>query len=65
MLRVLELSWLVIALLGLALGGYKWATESFCSAIWFFLFTTVALVFWMIRRKQRIAMDQNQSKDIA
>jgi hypothetical protein len=58
MLKVLEFSWMFIACLGASLGAFKWATESFASAIWFFLFTVVALIFWIIRRKQRISMEK-------
>jgi hypothetical protein len=47
-----------IACLGASLGAFKWATESFASAIWFFLFTVVALIFWIVRRKQRISMEK-------
>ncbi len=60
MLRVLELSWLIIALLGMSLGTFKWMTESFTSAIWFFLFTIVAVIFWIIRRRQRINVDRTK-----
>ena len=62
MLRILELSWLCIAMLGLGLGGFKWWSENFSSAIWFFLFTTVALLFWIVRRRQRILMEKEQQK---
>ncbi len=58
---MLELSWFFIALIGIALGSFKWMTENFCSAIWFFLFSTIATIFWMVRRKQRILMEKNQS----
>jgi hypothetical protein len=59
MLRVLEISWLIIALIGISLGAFKWITECFASAIWFFLFTIIATIFWMVRRKQRIGMGQS------
>lgn len=54
MLRVLELSWLVIVLMGASLGTFKLVTENLTSAIWFYLFTLVALVFFLVRRRQRI-----------
>lgn len=62
MLKILEISWLVIAMLGLSLGSFKWWTENFSSALWFFLFTTVSLIFWLIRRRQRILMDKQQGQ---
>jgi positive regulator of sigma E activity len=58
MLRILELSWLVIVLLGASLGTYKFLTENISSAIWFFMFTGVALVFWLVRRRQRIRLQK-------
>jgi hypothetical protein len=62
MLRILELSWLCIALLGLSLGGFKWWSENFGAALWFFLLTLVALLFWVVRRRQRIQMEKEQQK---
>lgn len=60
MLRVLELSWLVIVLLGASLGTFKLVTETFTSALWFYIFTVVATIFWLIRRKQRIRMEKRE-----
>ncbi|MBL0095807.1 MAG: hypothetical protein IPP46_04460 [Bacteroidetes bacterium] len=60
MLRVLELSWLVIVLLGASLGTFKLITETLTSALWFFIFTGVAMVFWLIRRNQRIRMEKRE-----
>ncbi len=57
MLRILEISWLFIALLGASFGTFKWATECLSSAIWFFILTAVAAIFWRIRRKQRLNME--------
>jgi hypothetical protein len=59
MLRILEISWLSIALLGLGLGGFKWWSESFSTALWFFILALVALAFWLVRRRQRILMQKN------
>ena len=58
MLRVLELSWLVIVLLGASLGTFKLVTESITSAVWFYLFTLVALLFFIVRRRQRIRISK-------
>lgn len=62
MLRVLETAWLLIVLLGLSLGTYKLVTETMASALWFYLFTSVAVVFWLIRRRQRIRSEKRQPK---
>lgn len=58
MLRILELSWLFIVLLGASLGTYKFISDNLSSAIWFFMFTAVALVFWLVRRRQRIRLQR-------
>ncbi|MBL7923482.1 MAG: hypothetical protein JNL88_04710 [Bacteroidia bacterium] len=58
MLRVLELSWLTIVLLGASLGTYKLLTESLTSALWFYILAAVSTLFWLIRRKQRIRMER-------
>lgn len=62
MLRVLETAWLLIVLMGLSLGTYKLATETMASALWFYLFTSVAVVFWLIRRRQRIRSEKRHGK---
>jgi hypothetical protein len=62
MLRILEISWLFIALLSLGLGGFKWCSENFSSALWFFVLTLIALAFWLVRRSQRILM-QKKAQD--
>ena len=62
MLRVLEIAWLLIVLMGLSLGTFKLVTETMASALWFYLFTSVAVVFWIIRRKQRIRSEKRHGK---
>ncbi|HET6243464.1 MAG: hypothetical protein H0V01_07955 [Bacteroidetes bacterium] len=57
-IRILELAWLIIAIAGAVLGIYKFANEGLSEAIYFFIFTFVAAVFYYIRRKQRIRMEQ-------
>ena len=64
MLRVLELSWLVIVLLGAGLGTFKLITENITSAVWFFLITLVALVFYVVRRRQRIRVQKKSGLTI-
>lgn len=58
MLRVLEISWLLIVLLGATLGTFKLFTETLTSAIWFYLITLIALVFFIVRRRQRIRLQK-------
>lgn len=54
MLKLLEYSWLFIMLMGASFGAYKCMAENVSSAIWFFILSGVACVFWLVRRNQRI-----------
>ena len=62
MLRILEISWLLVVLLGTGFGIYKTLAEGFIDAIYVFIFTIVALIFYIIRRKQRIAMQKQKEE---
>ena len=65
MLRILEISWLLVVLFGTAFGIYKIFSEGFIEAIYIFIFTIIALVFYIMRRKQRIAMErQNEENEM-
>lgn len=58
MLRILEISWLAILLLSVVFGIYRWYTDGFESALWLFIFTFISGIFYVIRRRQRIAMQR-------
>lgn len=60
MLRVLEISWLIITILGFLFGLYKWATASLGEAVFIFIIAAIAAVFFTIRRRQRIAFDKHK-----
>ena len=60
MLRVLEISWLAITILGFLFGLYKWATASLGEAVFIFIIAAIAAVFFTIRRRQRIAFDKHK-----
>ncbi len=62
-LRILEISWLVLGLVGFSLCIYKLITEGPVEAIWPLLFTVIAGVFYMVRRKQRIAFEKHQNSE--
>lgn len=59
-LRILEISWLVFGISGVVLCLYNLFTESVQAALWPLLFTIVALIFYTVRRKQRIAYERNR-----
>jgi hypothetical protein len=60
MLRILEISWLILALSSLTAGIYKWFQEGFTFSFWFFICALVATVAWIIRRKQRISLQNSK-----
>jgi hypothetical protein len=55
-LRILEISWLIIAIGALCAGTYKWFTSGLNQAVFIYAISIVATVFFIIRRKQRISM---------
>jgi hypothetical protein len=57
MLRVLEITWMVIALVSLLTGLYITFTRSLTDSYVFLLIAVAAGFFYMIRRKQRIDSD--------
>ena len=60
-LRILEMSWLVLGLVGIGLCLYNFFTDGLVAAIWPLLFTFIASVFYFVRRKQRMVYEK-QSK---
>jgi hypothetical protein len=62
-IRILEVAWLLIAIGGAVLGAYKFINEGWDEAIYFFVFTLVAAIFYYIRRRQRIRMQQEAGSD--
>ena len=63
MLRILEISWLVILLLSVSFGIYRWWAEGFECALWLFIFTFISTIFYIIRRRQRIAMEREAEQE--
>ena len=61
-LRILEISWLVFAIAGIILCFYNIATEGVSSAVLPLVFTLIASVFYMVRRKQRISYQKHQEQ---
>ena len=63
MLRILEISWLLILLLSVVFGIYRWWMDGFECALWLFIFTFISSIFYVIRRRQRIAMEREIDED--
>ncbi|MEN9331495.1 MAG: hypothetical protein RLZZ94_585 [Bacteroidota bacterium] len=51
--RLLEICWLILTLLAVAVGIFKSLTESALSGLWFFLLAFFTSIFWIARRSQR------------
>lgn len=62
MLRILEISWLALAIIGALFALYKFITEGVGEALFPVFFTLVAFVFFFVRRKQRIAMEKEHQQ---
>lgn len=64
MIRILEISWMIIAALTAVIAVYQFFVEGWQSAIWMFGVTAIALVMYGIRHKQRIRFEK-QDRDAA
>jgi hypothetical protein len=62
MLRILEMSWLIIAILGVIFGIYKCLTSGINEALFIFGISLIAVIFFVMRRKQRIGMEKHEQK---
>ncbi|HKR04890.1 MAG TPA: hypothetical protein VJY62_09655 [Bacteroidia bacterium] len=62
MLRILEISWLLVVLFGTGFGVYKTFSEGFIDAVYIFIITSFALIFYIVRRKQRISMQKHEEE---
>jgi hypothetical protein len=58
MLRILEISWLIILMVSLSFGTWRWLTEGFSCAIWFYIVTIISSIAYAVRRKQRMATER-------
>lgn len=57
MIRILEIAWLVITLITTATASWQLFDEGIQSALWMFIVSAVAFLMYIIRRKQRIRME--------
>lgn len=58
-IKILEISWLLIAIAAIGLAIFKLIQGHTQDAIYFFIFMVVALIFYFIRRRQRIRMEKD------
>ena len=58
MIRMLEISWLVLALVALVLSCYKLITDGLSDAIFFLVVTAGSFAMYFVRRRQRVRMNK-------
>lgn len=61
MFKILEIVWLVMACVGVFMCAYCITIKDNKGSIYFLAFFVVCAVMYMVRRKQRIKYNQNQS----
>jgi membrane protein implicated in regulation of membrane protease activity len=62
MIRILEIAWLVITLITAVVAAVQLVQDGIQSALWMFIVSAVAFFMYMIRRKQRIRIDEQQQQ---
>ena len=60
MLRILEFSWMFLMVLGFTFGTLRLLSDGLATAAWFYLLAVAALLFWVIRRRQRIYSERKR-----
>ena len=62
MLRILEISWLIIMLVSLGFGTFRWLNEGISYALWFYFVTIISAIAYAVRRKQRLATEREMER---
>ena len=62
MLRTLEIAWLCITIVSIAIAVFQFFREGWESALWMLFVTLVSVVMYSIRRKQRIRYEAKDEK---
>jgi uncharacterized membrane protein YiaA len=58
MIRILEISWLVLGIIALVLGMYKIFSDGAAEAAFYGVVMMVSIGMFVIRRKQRMKLDK-------
>jgi hypothetical protein len=61
MLRALEITWLVVAVVSMLLGIYISIAKGFGEGYVFYIFTAIGSLMYYVRRKQRISWGQRKN----
>jgi uncharacterized membrane protein len=62
MLRILEMLWLAIALISGAVSAYQFFAQGWLSAVWMLVVTTISIIMYATRRRQRISQESDDAK---
>ncbi len=58
MIRMLEISWLLLAITALVFSSYKLIAEGFSEAAFYIIVMAVSFTMYLIRRKQRMRINK-------
>lgn len=60
MIKFLERMWLMVAIVCFVLATYKIIFVTMEDGLYFYMFTVLAVVLWLLRRRMRIRMENYQ-----
>jgi hypothetical protein len=64
MIKILEVTWLIMSALGVSVISYKFLKEDDTSQMGFLtIFTAFAVIMYLYRRRQRVTMDRAKAED--
>lgn len=58
MIRILEICWLIITIVTAVVAAFQLFEDGVQSALWMFIVSAIAFTMYMVRRKQRIRMNE-------
>jgi len=62
MIRILEVTWLIIGVIAILIGVYETYTKGIGEGYLFFIFTLIAGLMYMLRRNRRIKMEREDDE---
>ena len=58
MIRMLEISWLMLGITALIFSGYKLFADGFSESVFYIIVMAVSFAMYLIRRKQRMRINK-------
>src|SRR5438552_726482 len=62
-LRTLEIAWLCVAIFTFCTAMYKFLSEGISEGLFMLIISVISILLYMMRKKQRIRMQRQQSKE--